>query len=267
MHKRIRKELREFFDEPTEAGGPWRSKLWTGEAAVTVSIDDDDLSIWRMTLAGPANTPYAGQPLHLHVSFPPTYPFVPPKVHHDCGTMPFHPNVNLHFIGCCCGPFFCCGSEEWNPTVMTARDLPQQYLTLLAEPNIEGSSREEAAALYQQSSAPGSEYWMRAAASVGRVPAPWTAATHATYPREVRETVCAALFTLRIFERRRARSMDANDASDGRALPDEIMTSILAHVAWDCMASHLPRELAGPAAAGGRPIAAGRSACDLCEEE
>lgn len=257
MLKRIRKELRDFFDEPTEAGDPWRSKLWTGDAAVSVSIDYDDPTVWRMTLLGPANTPYAGQPLHLCVSFPANYPFFPPKVHHDRGSFPFHPNVGMNSIGCCCGPFFCCGSE-WNPTIMTGRDLPQQYLTMLAEPNIEGSRRIDAAALYLQSSSPGSEYWLRAAASVGRVPATWTAATHATYPREVRERVSATLFVLRVFERRRAR------IGDGRALPDEIMVSILARVAWDCMA----RYLAGPAEAG-EPIGrgSGTSACDPCEEE
>lgn len=240
--KRLRKEINDYFDEA--ADGSWQHKLCP---EVTLSFDRDDMTVWRLSFVGPALSPYVGQELNLHVVFPDDYPFKPPVVT-QMAPVPYHPNVQEYgcFIGCDCGPFFCCGCSAWNPGVLTARELPKSYLSLLAAPNLESACQLRAAALFRQSAAEGSEYWIRAAASVGNLDALplWTPATHSSWPVHARTHVAAALLTLRIFERRLQRAA-ANKpppaCQDGvwphtQTLPDEVVSSILALVARDRMA-------------------------------
>ena len=264
MHRRLQKELREYFHEPDEEGLR-RSKLWTGEQAVTVSLDEDDIRIWHMTLFGPASSPYASQPIYLRVCFPSNYPLSPPKASHDHGVTPFHPNVKTGEVCCCCSPYFCCeGSKNtWSPAMMTGKHLPMLYLSMLAQPHLEGAICQEAATLHRQSSAPGSEYWVRAAMSVGRPPPLWTPTTHASLPRSVRALVRTTLLALRIFERRCTQVDASADITTlaiwphARTLPEEVLWTILARIARDCMQRYLPGALRE----------GGSSACEPCEEE
>lgn len=216
-----------------DADGVWRSKDCAG---VAVSFDEDEPTVWRMTLKGPAGTPYADGLIRLVVKFPKEYPFKQPSVVHD-GMVPFHPNIIRGQIGCCCGPFFCCGKSEWAPTHMVARDLPISYMNLLAQPHLEGAVNHEAAILYQQSCEPGGQYWWRALASIGRTPA-WSRSAHASFPRGVRARVSATLVAVRLFERRLVRTMNVG-AGDmlvwphAQAVPCEVIENILALVAHD----------------------------------
>ena len=75
---RIQKELAAFLADPP----PGCSVLQMG----------DDLSRWQVKVQGPPESSFEGGNFTLLVTFPPDYPFKPPKVKFE--TRIFHPNIN-----------------------------------------------------------------------------------------------------------------------------------------------------------------------------
>ena len=79
--KRIRAEYDDLRDNPISNIG-----LCIG------LVDEDDIFVWKCTMFGPRDTPYAGGLFYLRVKFPDDFPNHAPEV---CFTTPiYHVNIN-----------------------------------------------------------------------------------------------------------------------------------------------------------------------------
>ena len=97
----------------------------------------DDLFSWTISLVAPAASPYAASLLRVSVNFPNDYPFKPPRRVCFLDPIPLHPNIDDNGeIGCCVGPWFCCGSEEWAPALsMSMPKMLSALRSLLVQPH------------------------------------------------------------------------------------------------------------------------------------
>eukprot|EP00808_Paulinella_micropora_P022576 g59948.t1 len=107
-----------------------------------VFISKDDFLFWKMVIAGPEGTPYAGFYFLLSVSFPAEYPFKAPKI--QFVTPIFHPNVNAD--GRICLDEI---QRAWNPAV-TVDKAARSILTMLQMPNTDDALDDFKAQLYMQ---------------------------------------------------------------------------------------------------------------------
>eukprot|EP00210_Caulerpa_lentillifera_P007579 g7239.t1 len=111
--KRIQKELQDLQRDPP-----------TSCSAGPVG---DDLFNWQATIMGPADSPYAGGVFFVSITFPPDYPFKPPKVMFK--TRVYHPNVNSQ--GSICLDIL---KEQWSPALTISKVL-LSVCSLLTDPN------------------------------------------------------------------------------------------------------------------------------------
>jgi ubiquitin-conjugating enzyme E2 D/E len=126
--KRIRKELKEFNENPPEncAAGP---------------ISDEDLLLWQAAFLGPPNSPYESGIFFLSIKFPNNYPFSPPEV--KFVTPVYHCNINIS--GDICLDII--KSNEWSPA-LTVSSLMVSIISLLTDPNPDSPLRGDIASLY-----------------------------------------------------------------------------------------------------------------------
>ena len=87
----------------------------------------DDLFHWQAQIAGPPGSPYQGGTFFLNVTFPPDYPFKPPKV--TFTTKIYHPNVSAK--GDICVDIL---NQSWSPALTTSKVI-LSIRSLLTDPN------------------------------------------------------------------------------------------------------------------------------------
>eukprot|EP01027_Heterolobosea_sp_BB2_P010564 GEZU01015493.1.p1 GENE.GEZU01015493.1~~GEZU01015493.1.p1 ORF type:complete len:271 (-),score=103.38 GEZU01015493.1:202-1014(-) len=111
--KRITKELAEMNLDPPQgcSAGP----------------KSDNLFEWFATITGPSKSPYEGGIFYLDITFPPEYPFKPPKV--QFRTRIYHCNVSSS--GGICLDIL---KDNWSPALTVAKVL-LSIIQLLSEPN------------------------------------------------------------------------------------------------------------------------------------
>ena len=126
--KRIQKELAAFLADPP----PGCSVLQMG----------DDLSRWQVKVQGPPESSFEGGNFTLLVTFPPDYPFKPPKVKFE--TRIFHPNINQS--GDICLDTL---ASQWAPSFSMAQVM-LSIIQLLSHPNPSDPINLEAARMLQQ---------------------------------------------------------------------------------------------------------------------
>ena len=111
--RRIRTELKELSEDPP--------------SNCSAGMEGDDIYNWEATIMGPQGSVYEGGVFHLAISFPPNYPFKPPKV--KFLTKIYHPNINMS--GGICLDIL---KDNWSPA-LTVSKLLLSISSLLTEPN------------------------------------------------------------------------------------------------------------------------------------
>jgi ubiquitin-conjugating enzyme E2 D/E len=112
--KRIQKELNEMRRDPPSycSAGP---------------TDPNDIYHWTATIMGPADSPYQGGVFSLSITFPPDYPFKPPKC--QFATKIYHPNISAEGVIC-----LDILKEEWSPALSVGK-LLLSIGSLLTDPS------------------------------------------------------------------------------------------------------------------------------------
>ena len=101
----------------------------------------DDLFNWQATLMGPGDSPYQGGVFFLNITFPPDYPFKPPKVVFTSKI--YHPNINAS--GGICLDIL---KDQWSPALTTSKVL-LSICSLLTDPNPDDPLVPEIAQIYK----------------------------------------------------------------------------------------------------------------------
>ncbi|KAI6322456.1 hypothetical protein MCOR29_004737 [Pyricularia oryzae] len=115
--KRVQKELADCMTNPPPG--------------MKVSLPSDaDIFTWHVTLAGPADTAYAGGQYGLVVKLPADYPFKAPII--TFATRIYHPNVTNDSAGNIC--ISALKPENWKPASKLLGVL-EAVRSLLVEPN------------------------------------------------------------------------------------------------------------------------------------
>jgi ubiquitin-conjugating enzyme E2 D/E len=126
--KRILKEMQDMAKSPMDncTAGP---------------VDPENLYLWHGTIIGPEKSPYEGGLFQLEITFPPEYPFKPPKV--IFLTKVYHPNINS-FGGICLDIL----KDAWVPSLTIGKVL-LSISSLLTDPNPKDPLVPEIATLYE----------------------------------------------------------------------------------------------------------------------
>ncbi|KAI0145611.1 ubiquitin-conjugating enzyme [Xylariaceae sp. FL1272] len=115
---------------------------------MTITPNESDLHTWLITLAGPANSPYAGGTFNLTLTLPPNYPFKAPTVNFQ--TRIYHPNVTNDSVGSICLALI--KDSEWKPA-SRIKGVLEAVRHLLVQPNPDDPLEERIAREYKESRA------------------------------------------------------------------------------------------------------------------
>ena len=124
---RIKKELVNFNKNPP--------------TNCSAGMDGDDIFHWTATIMGPVGTPYQGGIFYLNITFPPNYPFKPPKI--SFATRVYHPNINSS--GGICLDIL---KDNWSPALTISKVLIS-ICSLLDDPNPDDPLVPDIAKLYK----------------------------------------------------------------------------------------------------------------------
>merc|ERR1712110_34062 len=91
-------------------------------------VGEDDMMEWKSVLTGPAGSPYAGGNFVISISFPPNYPFKPPKIRFL--TPIYHCNISGD--GALCLDVL---KDGWSPALNIGKVM-SMILLLLEHPNV-----------------------------------------------------------------------------------------------------------------------------------
>lgn len=100
----------------------------------------DELDKWNAIITGPPDSVYQGGLFELEITFPPDYPFKPPKVYFN--TKIYHCNIYNRDI---CLDIL---KNEWSPA-LTIDKVLLSLIALLQDPNPDDPLFKEAADLYK----------------------------------------------------------------------------------------------------------------------
>ncbi|KAI1709667.1 ubiquitin-conjugating enzyme domain-containing protein [Ditylenchus destructor] len=130
--KRLRKEMTNMrFSTP---------------AFVTAGPRDGDLFNWHVVLLGPPDSPYHGGVFSLRASFPPDYPYAPPKV--TFNTKIYHPNIKENGE-ICLDILQTKGFNSWS-SAMSLSSVLLAIWVLLADPNTTDPLMPEIGRIYNE---------------------------------------------------------------------------------------------------------------------
>ena len=131
----------------------------------SAGLIDGNLRSWRVTIIGPAESPYAGGVFPTRLDFPDNFPLMPPTLRFLCPM--WHPNVNPSDGSVCVSILHRPGidpqnpdepaSERWLP-VHTLESIVVSVLSVLHEPNVLSPVNVRAARQLKEDSR---EYWRR----------------------------------------------------------------------------------------------------------
>lgn len=126
--RRIQKELQELSRQPLDH--------------ITAFPSEDDIRVWSAVIHVPEDhdSLYAGGTFHLNISFPASYPFVPPKV--TFVTRIFHANISR--MGSICIDLL---KTAWSPALTIGKVL-LSIRSLMDDPNPSDPLAPEVADLY-----------------------------------------------------------------------------------------------------------------------
>ncbi|KAL1915976.1 uncharacterized protein VTP21DRAFT_6364 [Calcarisporiella thermophila] len=113
-------------------------------------VDDNDVFEWEVMIIGPPDTPYEGGFFKAKMSFPKTYPMMPPKLRFT--TQIWHPNVYPDGE-VCISILHPPGDDKWGYEQASERWLPVHtvetillsVISMLSGPNDESPANVEAA--------------------------------------------------------------------------------------------------------------------------
>mmetsp|Transcript_16040 Transcript_16040/g.2656 ORF Transcript_16040/g.2656 Transcript_16040/m.2656 type:complete len:135 (+) Transcript_16040:2-406(+) len=124
MQNRLNKELSDLGSNPPEN--------------CSISLVDDDITRWRVDIAGPPDTPYEGGHFELVINVPSNYPFRAPDANFQ--TRIYHPNIKSD-DGSICADIF---STNWAPT-LNIRYVVDTIMSMLITPMPEHAVESEIA--------------------------------------------------------------------------------------------------------------------------
>jgi ubiquitin-conjugating enzyme E2 D/E len=126
--RRIARELKDLEQDPLGncSAGP---------------VDPSSLFVWKATIIGPSDSPYAGGVFELDIQFPTDYPFKPPRV--QFVTKVYHPNINAQ--GGICLDIL---KDQWSPALSIGKVL-LSISSLLTDANPKDPLVPEIARLYE----------------------------------------------------------------------------------------------------------------------
>ncbi|KAJ1973592.1 hypothetical protein H4R34_005021 [Dimargaris verticillata] len=108
-----------------------------------VSLVNDNMREWNVTMTGNKGTPYDGGVFHIKVEFSTDYPFKAPKVRF--ATRIYHPNIDYESGDICLD---ISRENNWKPTIKMT-DIIQEIASLMESPNLDTPLIASAAELFR----------------------------------------------------------------------------------------------------------------------
>jgi ubiquitin-protein ligase len=143
----------------------WRLAERDSSPFYSAGLIDNDLRSWRVTIIGPAESPYEGGLFPTRFDFPDNFPLMPPTVKFLCPM--WHPNIRASDGSVCLSILHRPGIDPLNPEeepgerwlpVHTLESIVVSVLVMLQEPNVSSPVNVKAARQLREDAG---GYWRR----------------------------------------------------------------------------------------------------------